>query len=91
MWWEQGPGRADGEVGEGRTILWVSFKEKNLGEIFLYATYAKSTSIFNVIWLELYIQHTLKSKSGHYLLLDMIIILLLKLLRSFEPIDFHNT
>lgn len=40
------------------------FKQKNLGEIFLYATYAKSTPIFSVIWSELYIQHTLKSKSG---------------------------
>lgn len=63
MWWEQGHGRANGEAGEGRTVLWGFSKEKDLGEIFPYATYSKSTSIFNVIWSELEIHHALKS--GH--------------------------
>lgn len=41
------------------------FFKENLGEIFLYATYTESTSLFKVIWSELHIQHTLQSKSGH--------------------------
>lgn len=65
VWWEWGLERADGEAGEGRTVLLGFFKKENLGEIFLYATYTKNTPLFKVIWTELHIQHALKSKSGH--------------------------
>lgn len=46
-------------------VFYFLFLEKNLDEIFLYTTYAKSMSIFSDIWSELYIQAHTKSQSGH--------------------------